>query len=60
MNKLLFLLAMAVLLLILGPVATIWAANTLFPSLNIPTNFDTWCAVVVLGAFFKSNYTYNK
>lgn len=44
-----------VALVILGPIATIWSLNTLFPALNIPTNFDTWCAVVVLGGVFKSN-----
>ena len=44
-----------VALVILGPVATIWSLNILFPALNIPLNFDTWCAVVVLGGVFKTN-----
>jgi hypothetical protein len=60
MNKIMMALAFAILMIILGPIATIWAMNTLFPSLNIPTNFDTWCAIVVLSAVLKSNYTYNK
>jgi hypothetical protein len=33
--------------IILGPIATIWSLNTLF-SLNIPYEFETWCAVVWL------------
>jgi hypothetical protein len=49
-----------VALVILGPVATIWSLNTLFPALNIPTNFDAWCAVVVLGGVFKANVVYKK
>lgn len=44
-----------VALVILGPVATIWALNTLFPALAIPYDFDHWCAVVILGGVFKSN-----
>ena len=44
-----------VALVILGPVATIWSLNTLFPALNIPLTFETWCAVVVLGGVFKTN-----
>jgi len=43
-----------VALVILGPVATIWALNTLFPALAIPYDFDHWCAVVILGGVFKS------
>jgi hypothetical protein len=42
-------------LVIFGPIATIWSINTLFPITNIPYNFDTWCAVVILGGVFKSN-----
>jgi hypothetical protein len=38
-----------VLLIILAPVATIWSLNTLFPVLNIPVSFDTWCAALILG-----------
>jgi len=36
-------------LIILMPVATIWSLNTLFPMLNIPVTFETWCASLVLG-----------
>lgn len=47
-------LALALLFIILGPYCFIWALNTLFPVLNIPFNFDTWVAVVLLHAFFNS------
>jgi len=60
MNVLITGIILIVALVILGPIATIWSLNTLFPSLNIPTNFDTWCAVIVLGGVFKSNITYKK
>jgi hypothetical protein len=60
MNVLLTGIILIIALVILGPIATIWSLNTLFPSLNIPTNFDTWCAIVVLGGVFKSNITVKK
>jgi len=37
-------------LIIIGPIATIWSLNTLFPVLNIPLTFDTWMAAFLLGA----------
>jgi hypothetical protein len=42
-----------VFLAVVGPLLTIWALNTLFPALAIPYTFDTWCAVVLIGAFFQ-------
>lgn len=47
-------------LIILGPVATIWSLNTLFPALNIPISFDTWCAAIILAGVFKSTVSYKK
>jgi hypothetical protein len=47
--KYLFIIGFVVLILILAPVATIWSLNTLFPALNIPISFDTWCAALILG-----------
>lgn len=44
-------------LIIVGPLLTIWALNTLFPALAIPFTFWTWLAVVILGGVFKSNVT---
>ena len=49
MIKILLPIIFIVLLVILGPVATIWSLNTLFPALNIPISFDTWCAALILG-----------
>jgi hypothetical protein len=49
MSKLFVWLALIVLLIILGPIATIWSLNTLFPALAIPIGFDTWLAALVLG-----------
>ena len=37
---------LAVVLLI--PVAEIWALNTLFPVLAIPLTVDTWMAMIIL------------
>jgi hypothetical protein len=45
-----------VLLIVLGPMAIIWSLNTLFPSLAIPYNLDTWCAVVVLNGFAVTTF----
>jgi len=56
-----FLIAFVVVLLIIGsPLLTIWSLNTLFPSLAIPTNLDTWLATIVLsgilsGGFFSTS-----
>ena len=37
--------------LILGPLCSIWALNTLFPALAIPYTFDTWAAMVLVKGF---------
>jgi len=52
MGKILILL-MAIALVVLFPLAVIWSVNMLFPVAAIPVSFDTWCAVVVLGMFFR-------
>ena len=44
---------LVVLLLIIGPILTIWALNTLFPALAIPTTVQTWLAVIFLGAAIR-------
>lgn len=49
----LLLVLMVVVLLVLGPLATIWALNTLF-ALGIAYNFWTWLAVIVLGAAIRA------
>lgn len=58
--KELFVIAVAVFLIILGPLATLWALNTIFPALAIPYNLDTWCAVIVLKGFAITTISRNK
>jgi hypothetical protein len=52
--------ALIAFLVIIGPVLTIWALNTLFPVVAIPYTIETWFAVVIVGALFKTNLTYKK
>jgi hypothetical protein len=49
-----------VVLVVIGPLATIWALNTLFPILAIPYNFYTWAAVLVMSAFFQTKVSVKK
>ena len=43
-------------LLALGPWLVIWSWNVLFGTLHtIQFGFDTWCAVILLGTFFRAN-----
>jgi hypothetical protein len=50
-------IAAIVLLAALGPWLVVWSLNTLFPVLAIEFTFWTWCAVVILGVFFRANVT---
>lgn len=52
-TKLILVLLFAIAMVIIGPIVTIWAVNVLFPALAIPTTFETWCAVVLLGMFIR-------
>lgn len=47
--KLILWLALIIALIIIGPLATIWSLNTLFPVLDIAFTFETWCAALILG-----------
>lgn len=40
---------LVIILVIIGPILTIWSLNTLF-SLTIPFTFETWAAAGVLSA----------
>jgi hypothetical protein len=53
-------IALIVVVVAIGPLLTIWSANTLFPSLAIPYTFETWVAVIILGAFFRANVSIKK
>jgi len=57
MSKLFLAILFVVFLVVIGPVATIWSLNTLFPVLAIPYSFETWLAIVVIGGVFKSGVT---
>ena len=59
MKYLLFLL-LVLLIFIGGPIALIWALNTLFPVLAIPLTIETWLAAFIIPAAFKANISYNK
>lgn len=53
-------LAFAVLAVIFGPLATLWALNTLFPVLAIPYNFYSWLAVVLINLTLRSSVSFKK
>lgn len=53
--KILALIAFIAFVIIIGPIATIWALNTLFPSLAIQLSLETWCAVVILGGVIRGD-----
>lgn len=53
--KILALVALIAFVVIIGPIATIWALNTLFPSLAIQLSLETWCAVVILGGVIRGD-----
>lgn len=46
-------ITLIVLLVVFGPLATIWALNTVF-SLNIAYNFWTWLGTLILQAVVVS------
>jgi len=47
---------MMVVLVLLGPIAVIWAWNVLFGSFyTVPLTWETWLAVVVIGTFIRSD-----
>ena len=49
-------LALIVIVLIVGPLASIWALNTLFPVLAIPYTIETWAAMLLVGGMFRSSF----
>ena len=58
-TKLILALLLVLALVIFGPIATIWALNTLFPVLNIPVTLETWLAAFIIPAAFKTTVTTN-
>ena len=55
--KIVLAIAVVVLIAALGPWLVVWSLNTLFPVLAIEFTFWTWCAVIILGVFFRANVT---
>ena len=49
--KIVLLIALLAVIIIFGPLITIWSLNTLFPVLDIPTNIATWFATLWIFAF---------
>ena len=58
--KLFAFLGLIVLIVVFGPLASIWSLNTLFPALAIPYTFETWAAVILLSAAIRSNVSLKK
>ena len=55
MSKGSLLLILVVLLIVVGPLLTIWALNTLFPVLAIPYSVETWFATVIIGGIIRGD-----
>ena len=55
MSKETFLIILLILLIILGPIVTIWSLNTLFPVLAIPYTVETWVATVVIAGIIRGD-----
>jgi hypothetical protein len=53
-------LLLVAIIFIGGPLALIWAVNTLFPTLAIPYTLETWLAAFIIPAAFKANITTKK
>jgi hypothetical protein len=49
-------LVLVVIVIIVGPLLSIWALNTLFPVLAIPYTFETWAAVALFGSMFRGSF----
>jgi len=52
-----FFFLLALLALVFGPFAVVWALNTLF-TLSIPYNPWTWLSVIILFNFFHSDISF--
>ena len=55
MNKVTLLLIFVVVVVVFGPLLTIWSLNTLFPVLAIPYSIETWLATVVIAGIFRGD-----
>ena len=60
MSDLIKIVLLIAFLVVIGPLLTIWALNTLFPVLAIQYTWQTWLAVIFVGAFLRANVTVKK
>ena len=58
--KLVLVVGLIIFLIAIGPLAGIWALNTLFPVLAIDYTFSTWLAAAVLMAVLTPNVKITK
>lgn len=58
--KIAVIVALIALVIVFGPLVSIWALNTLFPALAIPYTVQTWGAVIVLGGLVNSSSVRSK
>lgn len=58
MTKIIIVTTIFVFLLVVGPLVTIWALNSLF-SLNIESSFANWFAVIWLSMIVSGGLKYN-
>jgi hypothetical protein len=57
MRKEYFWLVLIVIIVIFGPLLSIWALNTLFPVLAIPYTLENWAAMALVGGLFRSSFS---
>jgi len=50
--KIILAVMLIIVILIFGPLVTIWSLNTLFPALAIPYVIETWFATLWIFGFF--------
>jgi hypothetical protein len=55
--KIVLLVWLAIFLIVIGPIITIWSINTLFPVVAIPYTIQTWAATIIIGGVFKASTT---
>ena len=55
MSKVSLLLIFVIIVVLFGPLLTIWSLNTLFPVLAIPYSIETWLATVVIAGIFPGD-----
>ena len=58
--KLFLLLLFIVFVIVIGPILTLWALNTLFPALAIPYTIETWVAALIIGGLLKTKVSVDK